>query len=97
MTKAEIIRNITQNTGVDQQEVQRIVEEFLLQVKGQLAQGEPVYFRSFGSFILKRRARKTGRNISKNTSLVIEAHNIPYFKPAKVFAQKVRRENPANS
>lgn len=91
MTKAEIVAEISEKTGVEKVAVQGVIESFMESVKGSLAKGENVYLRGFGSFIVKKRAEKTGRNISKNTTIVIPAHNIPAFKPAKVFMNKVKK------
>lgn len=91
MTKAEVVAKIADKTGLDRKDVQVIVEEFFDTVKGSMADGEDVFFRGFGSFIVKKRARKVARNIAKNTSLVIEPHYIPAFKPAKSFANKVKK------
>ena len=74
--------------------MQVIVEKFMSEVKGSLENGENVYLRGFGSFIIKTRAEKTGRNISKNVAVQIPAHNIPAFKPAKVFVQGVKSKVP---
>ena len=74
--------------------MQAIVENFMSEVKGSLENGENVYLRGFGSFIIKTRAEKTGRNISKNVAVQIPAHNIPAFKPAKVFVQGVKSKVP---
>jgi DNA-binding protein HU-beta len=90
MTKAEIVTNIADKTGIDRTEVQVAVESFMKEVKNSLESGENVYLRGFGSFIIKTRAEKTGRNISRNTTLVIPAHNIPSFKPAKTFVEAVK-------
>ncbi|NNC83123.1 MAG: integration host factor subunit beta [Flavobacteriales bacterium] len=90
MTKAEIVSDIAEKTGLEKVEIQAVVEAFMNEVKESLAKGENVYLRGFGSFIVKRRAEKTGRNISKNTTIVIPAHNIPAFKPAKTFVEKVK-------
>ena len=90
MTKAEIVREIAQSTGIDKASVLETVEKFMDTVKDSLANGENVYLRGFGSFIVKHRAQKTGRNISKNTTLVIEAHDFPAFKPAKSFIDKMK-------
>ncbi len=90
MTKAEIVAQIAGKTGIEKVAVQATVEAFMDAVKGSLASGENVYLRGFGSFIIKKRAEKTGRNISKNTTLIIPAHNIPAFKPAKTFVNKVK-------
>ena len=91
MTKAEIVAEISEKTGLEKVEIQATVEAFMNEVKNSLASGENVYLRGFGSFIVKRRAEKTGRNISKNTTIVIPAHNIPAFKPSKTFIEKVKR------
>lgn len=90
MTKADLVHEISKNTGVDKQTVLAVVESFKDVVKGSLASGEPVFLRGFGSFILKKRAEKTARNISKNTTIVIPAHNVPHFKPAKEFLGSVK-------
>ncbi|MBO7497591.1 MAG: integration host factor subunit beta [Bacteroidaceae bacterium] len=90
MTKQEVVSEIAMKTGVDKQDALKCVEAFMEVVKGSLVSGENVYLRGFGSFILKKRAQKTARNISKNTTLVVPEHNIPAFKPAKVFMQGVK-------
>lgn len=89
MTKAEIVTQIAKNTGIDKATVLMTVENFMNCVKESLATGECVYLRGFGSFIVKQRAQKVARNISKNTAIVIPAHNIPSFKPARTFMKKV--------
>ncbi|MGP1478965.1 MAG: HU family DNA-binding protein [Capnocytophaga sp.] len=90
MTKAEIVSKISDKLGLDRNDVQMTVENFMDEVIKSLESGENVYLRGFGSFIIKTRAEKTGRNISKNTTLKIPAHNIPAFKPAKVFVDGVK-------
>ncbi len=90
MTKADIVSNISDKLGVDRADVQATVEKFMKEVKISLEKGENVYLRGFGSFIIKTRAEKTGRNISQNTALIIPAHNIPAFKPAKIFVESVK-------
>lgn len=90
MTKADIVAEITEKTGLEKVDVQTTVEAFMEEVKTALETGENVYLRGFGSFIIKERAEKTGRNISKNTTIIIPAHNIPSFKPAKVFMEGVK-------
>ena len=90
MTKADIVARISQAKGVEKAEVQATVEAFMEEVKKALESGNNVYLRGFGSFIIKRRAEKTGRNISKNTTIKIPAHNIPAFKPSKVFVDVVK-------
>ena len=90
MTKADIVSEIAKNTGVEKVQVMAIVEAFMDSVKGSLEEGQNVYLRGFGSFIVKKRAQKVARNISKNTTITIPEHNIPAFKPAKSFAAKVK-------
>jgi len=90
MTKAEIVADVANKTGVEKVAVQSVVEAFMETVKSSMMNGENVYLRGFGSFTIKRRAEKTGRNISKNTTLIIPAHNIPAFKPAKTFVNQVK-------
>ena len=92
MTKAEIVNEIAKSTGLECIKVQGIVEGFMDSVKNSLAKGENVYLRGFGSFTVKTRAKKTARNISKNTTIVIPAHNVPAFKPAKTFIAKVSEQ-----
>ncbi|MCR4828188.1 MAG: integration host factor subunit beta [Bacteroidales bacterium] len=92
MTKAEIVSSISNKTGIEKVAVLAVVEEFMNTVKESMTNGENVYLRGFGSFIIKRRAEKTGRNISKNTSVIVPAHNIPAFKPAKTFMTAVKGE-----
>ncbi|APD06705.1 integration host factor subunit alpha [Flavobacteriaceae bacterium UJ101] len=94
MTKADIVANISNKFGLEKAETQKIVEEFMAEVKGSLSKGDNVYLRGFGSFIVKTRAEKTGRNISKNTAVVIPAHNIPAFKPSKTFVNEVKENVP---
>ncbi|PKP21485.1 MAG: integration host factor subunit beta [Bacteroidetes bacterium HGW-Bacteroidetes-20] len=91
MTKAEIVNEISNKTGIDKQAVQNIVESFMATVKGSLGKNENVYLRGFGSFIVKERAEKTARNISKKTTIVIPAHKIPSFKPCKTFVNVVKK------
>ncbi|MEE0446927.1 MAG: HU family DNA-binding protein [Prevotellamassilia sp.] len=90
MTKADIVNSISQKTGIDKPTVLNIVEAFMTSVKESLANEENVYLRGFGSFILKKRAQKTARNISKNTTIIIPEHNIPAFKPAKTFMHEIK-------
>ncbi|MCT4664963.1 MAG: integration host factor subunit beta [Flavobacteriales bacterium] len=90
MTKADIVTSIVEKTGLDKTDVQLTIESFMKEVKHSLEDGENVYLRGFGSFIIKKRAQKTGRNISKNTTIIIPAHNVPAFKPAKVFVEGVK-------
>lgn len=90
MTKAEVVNEIAQKTGIEKIAIMTIVEELMTVIKGSLTEGENVYLRGFGSFIVRKRAEKTGRNISKNTTVIIPAHNIPAFKPAKSFMADVK-------
>lgn len=92
MTKAEIVSDIAKKTGVDKATVLNTVEAFMSSVKESLANEENVYLRGFGSFILKKRAQKTARNISKNTTIIIPEHNIPAFKPAKTFMHEISKQ-----
>ena len=90
MTKADIVNEIAKNTGIEKVTVQKTVEAFMDTVKDSMVSGNNVYLRGFGSFIVKKRAKKTARNISKNTTIIIPAHSIPAFKPAKSFITKVK-------
>lgn len=90
MTKADIVSEIAKKTGVEKTQIQTIVEAFMEEVKESLVKEENVYLRGFGSFIIKKRAEKVARNISKNTTITIPAHNIPAFKPAKSFTAKIK-------
>ncbi|MCH1548406.1 MAG: integration host factor subunit beta [Flavobacteriaceae bacterium] len=90
MTKAEIVSNISRKLGIEKADVQATVESLMQEIIGSLESGENVYLRGFGSFIVKTRAEKTGRNISKNTTIKIPAHNIPSFKPSKTFLEGVK-------
>lgn len=94
MTKADIVKNISDKTGMDKSDVQMIAEKLMDEVKSSLKKNENVYLRGFGSFIIKKRAEKTGRNISKNIAVVIPAHNIPAFKPSKTFVNSVKQNVP---
>ena len=93
MTKADIVAKISEKLGLEKGDVQATVESFMEEVKTSLETGDNVYLRGFGSFIIKTRAEKTGRNISKNTTIKIPAHNIQAFKPAKVFVEGVKVNN----
>ena len=90
MTKADIVSEIAKSTGVEKVQVQAIVEAFMDSIKTSLTNKNNVYLRGFGSFIVKKRAKKVAHNISKNTTITIPEHNIPAFKPAKSFAAKVK-------
>lgn len=91
MTKAEIVAEIAEKTGIEKVTVQATVESFMKAVKNNLSSGKNVYLRGFGSFVVKKRATKKGRNISKNTTIIIPEHFIPAFKPAKTFSEKVKK------
>ncbi|MEC7479052.1 MAG: HU family DNA-binding protein [Bacteroidota bacterium] len=93
MTKAELVSKISINLGLEKNEVLATIENFMEEVKNSLSEGENVYLRGFGSFIVKQRAEKTGRNISKNTTIKIPAHSVPAFKPARVFVDDVKINN----
>lgn len=90
MTKAEIVSEIAAKTGLEKQVVLTVVESTMDTIKTSMINGNDVFLRGFGSFIIKHRAEKTARNISKNTTIIIPAHNIPAFKPAKEFMEKVK-------
>lgn len=90
MTKADIVNEIAKSTGAEKVLVQTIVEAFMENVRTSLIANNNVYLRGFGSFIIKKRAKKVARNISKNTTITIPEHNIPAFKPAKSFVAKVK-------
>ena len=92
MTKADIVADIATETGLEKTEVLRAVEAFMGTIKTSLIRGKNVYLRGFGSFIVKERAQKTGRNISKKTTIIIPAHNIPSFKPSKTFVESVKKD-----
>ena len=92
MTKADIVSQIAKTTGVDKTQVASVVEAFMERVKGTMASGENVYLRGFGTFQIKKRAEKTARNISKNTTIIIPAHSVPAFKPAKEFILAVKKQ-----
>lgn len=90
MTKADIVARIAQQTGVEKAVAMTVVEAFMETVKDSVVAGSEVFLRGFGSFIIKKRAKKVARNISKNTTIVIPAHSVPAFKPAKTFLEAVK-------
>jgi DNA-binding protein HU-beta len=90
MTKAELVSIISKRTGVERQVVLTTVEAFMEEVKNTLEKGTDVHLRGFGSFIVKHRAQKTGRILAKNTTIIIPAHDVPAFRPADVFVEKVK-------
>ena len=92
MTKADIVADIATETGLEKTEELRAVEAVMGTIKTSLTRGNNVYLRGFGSFIVKERAQKTGRNISKKTTIIIPAHNIPSFKPSKTFVESVKKD-----
>ena len=96
MTKAEIVASISGKLGIEKVDVQLTVESMMQEIINSLENGENVYLRGFGSFIIKTRAKKTGRNISKNVAVNIPAHNIPAFKPSKVFLSGVKSKVPVS-
>ncbi len=93
MTKAEVISEIAEKTGIEKSDVAATVEAFFKVVKDSMADGNNIYVRGFGSFVNKKRAKKVARNISKNTSIIIEEHFIPSFKPSKTFVAKIKNSN----
>ena len=90
VTKAEVITEIAEQTGIDKADVQTTVEAFFDVIKDSMANGHNIYVRGFGSFVNKKRAKKIARNISKNTAMVIDEHFVPSFKPSKVFVEKIK-------
>ena len=90
MTKAEIVQEIANKTGIEKVAVQATVEAVMDTIKSNMIKGENIYLRGFGTFLLKKRAEKTGRNISKNTTVMIPAHMIPVFKPSKEFVTEIK-------
>lgn len=91
MTKADIVARIAQQTGVEKAVAMTVVEKFMETVKDSVVAGDEVFLRGFGSFIIKKRAKKVARNISKNTTIEIPAHSVPAFKPAKTFLEAVKK------
>lgn len=92
MRKADLVASIAEKTGVPKVDVLVTLEEFFKEVKGSLSGGENVYIRGFGSFVIKKRAKKIGRHIKKNVAIEIPEHFIPAFKPAKVFVDEVKEK-----
>lgn len=90
MKKADIVNEISRSTGLEKSAVLTTIEKFMETVKESMANGENVYLRGFGSFIVKTRKEKTARNISKNTTIIIPEHKVPAFKPAKTFIEDVK-------
>jgi DNA-binding protein HU-beta len=96
VTKAEVISEIAEKTGIDKSDVQATIEAFFKVVKDSMSNGNNIYVRGFGSFVNKKRARKVARNISKNTSIIIDEHYIPSFKPSKSFVSKIKNSKKIN-
>jgi DNA-binding protein HU-beta len=92
MTKAEVVSKIASKTGVEKVTTLAIVESFMSEIMSAVSENEAVFLRGFGTFKAKKRARKTGRNIKKNTTIIIPEHHIPSFKPAKIFVQDVKNK-----
>ena len=90
MTKADIVNEVSKKTGVEKVVAQKIIETSMEAIKKAMKEGNDVYLRGFGSFVVKKRAEKTARNIMKNTTIKIPAHNVPAFKPAKTFISVVK-------
>jgi len=90
MTKAELVSKIAEKTGVEKLTTLVILESMMSEIKNSISENEPVFLRGFGTFKAKKRAEKTGRNIKKNTTIIIPAHHIPAFKPAKVFVKEIK-------
>ncbi len=93
MTKADIVSEISKKTGIEKVTVQKTVEAFMDSIKASMIENKNVYLRGFGSFIVKKRAEKTARNISKNTTIIIPEHFIPSFKPSKTFVGEVKEKS----
>ena len=93
MTKAEVISQIADKTGIDKSDVATTVEALFSVIKSSMSEGENIYVRGFGSFINKKRAKKIARNISKNTAIIIDEHYVPSFKPSKVFVEKIKNSH----
>ncbi len=92
MTKADVVSQISENTGIEKATVQNALDAFMETVKDSLAGGNNVYLRGFGSFVVKKRAEKLARNISKNTTVIVPEHFVPSFKPADTFVAQVKDE-----
>jgi DNA-binding protein HU-beta len=91
MTKADVIKIVAQRTGSEPLIVSQVIESLVTTVKDSLAEGNPIYARGFGSFVLKKRAKKVARNITKNEALMVDEHVVPSFKPASEFVEKVKQ------
>ncbi|HNP93993.1 MAG: HU family DNA-binding protein [Cyclobacteriaceae bacterium] len=93
MTKADVIAQIAEKTGIDKADVSHSIEAFFNIVKTSMAGGQNIYIRGFGSFVNKKRKKKIARNISRNTAIIIDEHYIPSFKPAKIFVNKIKNSD----
>jgi len=93
MTKADTVLKIVEKTGIQKEDVEKTLESFFVTIKDSMESGENIYFRGFGSFITKKRAAKTARNISKNTTIIVPEHVIPHFKPSDDFIKVVKEGN----
>ena len=91
MTKAELVSKIAEKTGVEKLTTLAIIESMMSEIKTSISENEPVFLRGFGTFKAKKRAEKTGRNIKKNTTIIIPEHHIPAFKPAKIFVEETKK------
>ena len=91
MTKAELAEKLALKTNINKKQAEIVINSMIKSINDALANGDKVELRGFGSFVVKKRAQKTGRNISKNTTIIIPAHNIPSFKPSKSFVDKVKK------
>lgn len=92
MRKSDLVNNISEKTGIPKVDVLVTLENLFKEIKENLANGENVYVRGFGSFITKKRAAKIGRNIKKNIAVEIPEHFIPAFKPSKEFVNEVKEK-----
>ncbi len=97
MTKAEIIKEVSERTGIEKPKVEIIIDAYIATIQKHVVQKESIYSRGFGVFTVKRRAAKIARNISKNTAFLLPAHYIPAFKPSKRFLDKVKNSKNISS
>jgi len=93
MTKADTIQKIVEKTGLQIENVESVMESFFVTIKDSMVNGENIYFRGFGSFVNKKRAAKKARNISKNTTMIVPAHTVPYFKASDDFVNQVKERH----
>ncbi len=91
MTKQDLVNEISKKTGIEKITVLKTVDALMETTKASMIKGNDIFLRGFGTFLIQHRAKKTARNISKNTTIIIPAHNIPKFKPAKEFVNKVKK------